>query len=247
MSIYELTPPDEAAGDAEVLQRVAAGEGRIEQAQKRFVRADGTQLWASITSSVVRDESGDPLYIISQYVDVTVARQDAERLRRQARTDALTGLANRTALEDRLADGLVPGETAVLFCDLDGFKAVNDSKGHHVGDQALVAVAQRIAACVRQDDLVARLGGDEFVVVADGLSTMTLVELADRIRASVAHPLYVEGEQVCITASIGVVVAAAGEEPQSVVRRADALMYRVKRTGKDGFRLADDAVDDLVI
>jgi diguanylate cyclase (GGDEF)-like protein/PAS domain S-box-containing protein len=247
MQVLDVAAPEEVPGDLRVMARVAAGEGRIERAQKRFVRADGTEVWASVTSSVVRDEAGDPLYLISQYVDVTVARRDAERLRRAARTDALTGLANRTALEDRLAGGMVPGQTAVLFCDLDGFKDINDSKGHHVGDGALVAVAQRIAACVREDDMVARLGGDEFVVVTDGLSTATLVELAARIRASVAHPLYVEGERVCITVSIGVVVAAPDEEPQSVVRRADALMYRVKRAGKDGFRIADDAVDDIVI
>jgi diguanylate cyclase (GGDEF)-like protein len=135
----------------------------------------------------------------------------------------------------------------VLFCDLDGFKVINDTKGHHVGDGALVAVAQRIAACVRDDDLVVRLGGDEFVVVADGLTSATLVELADRIRQSVALPVHVEGERVRITVSIGVVVAARDEEPQSVVRRADALMYRVKRSGKDGVRIADDAVDDMVI
>jgi diguanylate cyclase (GGDEF)-like protein/PAS domain S-box-containing protein len=246
MRVEDVTPHEQPA-NREAIARIDAGDSRIERAQKRFLRADGSEVWAAVTSSVVRDESGAPLYVISQYVDVTAARQDAERLRRQARTDALTGLGNRTALEDRLATELVEGVTAVLFCDLDGFKAINDSLGHHVGDGALVAIAQRIAACVREDDLAVRLGGDEFVVVADGLTGTTLVELADRVRRSVAQPIHVEGQRVSITVSIGVVVAAAGEEPQSVVRRADALMYRVKRSGKDGFRIADDAVDDLVI
>lgn len=246
MRVEDVSPLEQPA-NREAVARIDAGDSRIERAQKRFRRQDGSEVWAAVTSSVVRDESGAPLYVISQYVDVTSARQDAERLRREARTDALTGLGNRTALEDRLAGGFVPSQTAVLFCDLDGFKIVNDTLGHHVGDGALVAVAQRIAACVRDEDLVVRLGGDEFVVVADGLTSATLVELADRIRLTVARPVHVEGERVCITVSIGVVVAAHDEEPQSVVRRADALMYRVKRSGKDGVRIADDAIDDMVI
>jgi diguanylate cyclase (GGDEF)-like protein/PAS domain S-box-containing protein len=246
MRVEDVTPDEESA-NREAVARIEAGDVRIERAQKRFVRADGTELWVAVTSSVVRDDDGAPLYVVSQYVDVTAARQDAERLRREARTDALTGLGNRTALEDRLATGLVEGRTAVLFCDLDGFKTVNDTLGHHVGDGTLVAVAQRIARCVREEDLVVRLGGDEFVVVADELSAGTLVELADRIRSSVARPVVVDGTGVCITVSIGVVVAAAGEEPQSVVRRADALMYRVKTSGKDGYRIDSDVIDDMVI
>jgi diguanylate cyclase len=124
---------------------------------------------------------------------------------------------------------------------------VNDSRGHLVGDGTLCAVAQRLAASVREEDLVVRLGGDEFVVVADGLSTETLVELAERIRSSVSGPFDVEGQRIGITVSIGVVVAAPGEEPQSVVRRADALMYQVKRSGKDGFRIAENGADDVAI
>jgi diguanylate cyclase (GGDEF)-like protein/PAS domain S-box-containing protein len=247
LCIEDVTAPEEREGDLEVMERVVAGESRIERAQKRFVRADGGEVWAAVTSSVVYDHSGDPLYMISQYVDITAARQDAERLRRAARTDSLTGLGNRLALEDRLAAGLVEGQTAVLFCDLDGFKDVNDSLGHMVGDATLCAIAQRIASCVREDDLVVRLGGDEFVIVADGLGITTLEELAGRIRSSIAGPVLVDGQRVKITVSIGVVVADAGEEPQAVVRRADALMYEVKRAGKDGFRVAQNAIDDAVI
>jgi diguanylate cyclase (GGDEF)-like protein/PAS domain S-box-containing protein len=246
LKVEDVTAPEELDRDRDVMSRVVAGEGRIERAQKRFLRADGTEVWAAITSTVVRDHSGDPLYMISQYVDITAARLDTQRLRREARTDALTGLGNRVALEDRLAAGLVEGQTAVLFCDLDGFKVVNDTLGHPVGDGTLRAVAQRIAASVREDDLVVRLGGDEFVVVTDGLSPTTLVELAERIRTSVCSPIDVDGQRINITVSIGVVVAATGEEPQSVVRRADALMYEVKRSGKDGYRVAKNTADDLV-
>jgi diguanylate cyclase (GGDEF)-like protein/PAS domain S-box-containing protein len=246
LRVSDVTAPEELAGDDEVLARVAAGETRIEREQKRFLRADGTEVWAAVTSSVVRDHAGDPLYLISQYMDITAARMDAQRLRHEARTDALTGLGNRLALEDRLAGGMVAGRTSVLFCDLDGFKAVNDTLGHQVGDGTLCAVAKRLAACVREDDLVVRLGGDEFVVVADDLSAATLAELAGRIRTSVAGPVDVEGQRLQITVSIGVVIAAPGEEPQSVVRRADALMYEVKRAGKDGFRIADNADDEAL-
>jgi diguanylate cyclase (GGDEF)-like protein/PAS domain S-box-containing protein len=247
MRVADVTAPEELPGDQEVMSQVVAGEVRFERAQKRFLRADGGEVWAAVTSSVVRDHSGDPLYMISQYVDITATRLDAQRLRAEARTDALTGLGNRLALEDRLATGLVEGQTAVLFCDLDGFKSVNDSLGHPVGDGTLCAIAQRISACVREEDLVVRLGGDEFVVVTDGVSTRTLIELAERIRSAVAGPIDIEGQRISITVSIGVVVAAPGEEPQSVVRRADALMYKVKRAGKGGFRIADNAVDDLVV
>jgi diguanylate cyclase (GGDEF)-like protein/PAS domain S-box-containing protein len=247
LRVSDVTAPEELARDQEVMAQVVAGEVQFERAQKRFLRADGGEVWAAVTSSVVRDHSGDPLYMISQYVDITATRLDAQRLRHEARTDSLTGLGNRAALEDRLAAGMVEGQTAVLFCDLDGFKSVNDSRGHLVGDGTLCAVAQRLAASVREEDLVVRLGGDEFVVVADGLSTETLIELAQRIRSSVSGPFDVEGQRIGITVSIGVVVAAPGEEPQSVVRRADALMYQVKRSGKDGFRIAENGADDVAI
>ncbi|HZT64730.1 MAG TPA: EAL domain-containing protein [Acidimicrobiales bacterium] len=159
--------------------------------------------------------------------------------------DPLTGLPDRQALARRLdralarPPGSVRDETvAVVFCDLDGFKRINDGLGHGAGDEALLAAAGRIRAAVRPADLVARLGGDEFVVVCEGLrGQIEAMGIADRIRRTIEEPLTVAGQEVFLSASIGVAFAsaasaAAGCDADGLIGDADAAMYRAKQRGK---------------
>ena len=143
----------------------------------------------------------------------------------QATHDALTGLANRVRLMARLSAALAgPAEVAVLFCDLDGFKAINDRLGHAAGDDLLVQVAGRLASCVVEGDTLARYGGDEFVLVCRDAAA----ELA--IRRAMSHPFLIGAEQVSVGASVGVVQAPSGTDPDLLIRRADEAMYQAKRT-----------------
>ncbi|WP_155387086.1 GGDEF domain-containing protein [Catellatospora paridis] len=155
-----------------------------------------------------------------------------ERLRHEATHDHLTGLPNRALLKERAQEFMHDAtrsmrHEAVLLLDLDDFKAVNDEFGHQAGDQLLVAVADRLRACVRPSDTVARLGGDEFVVLLAGTTPAGAVATARRIHAALSQPLAVEGHQLSPGGSIGVAVGS-GEQFDALLRDADLAMYRAK-------------------
>ena len=162
-----------------------------------------------------------------------------EELRAQALRDPLTGLPNRSLMVDRLAHALKrlqrrKSGVAVLFCDIDRFKVVNDSMGHQAGDELLVAVAQRIEQGLRVGDTATRFGGDEFVVICEDVRREAqAAEVAERLAASLAEPFVVRGEDIYVTASIGVSVTTnAEEDPTALVRDADAAMYEAKSKGR---------------
>jgi diguanylate cyclase len=166
-------------------------------------------------------------------------RQHELDLRYQASHDALTRLANRQLFGERVQAALAaahpdPGP-AVLLVDLDDFKTVNDTLGHAVGDGLLVAVAERLRHCVRPGDTVARLGGDEFAVLLEGARTDAVVEVAERILASLGRPVLAHGHKLLIQASIGVANARSGEDAGELLRNADVAMYAAKERGKGGY------------
>jgi diguanylate cyclase (GGDEF)-like protein len=193
-----------------------------------------------------------------------------ERLRYEATHDALTGLANRTLFFERLEEALTPadagdggdadgtdgagstGATRIGLCylDLDGFKDVNDSLGHAVGDQLLVAVAERLQACVTSPgQLVARIGGDEFVViVVDPAARSEVTALADQILGALADPIRIDGRDLSVRCSIGIVEGPVGAlGPAEALRSADITMYRAKAAGGNRFELADPDADARAI
>jgi diguanylate cyclase (GGDEF)-like protein len=152
----------------------------------------------------------------------------------QATHDALTGLPNRREFMARLtAELLLPRtvrvDPVVLFCDLDGFKGVNDRYGHVAGDVLLAEVADRLRRCVRERDVVSRFGGDEFIILCRGASSTDAAELCRRIATVLAAPIYLDGEPVIIGASIGVVTAEDDVNAEELIHRADALMYAAKQ------------------
>ena len=163
-------------------------------------------------------------------------------LRHAAASDPLTGMANRTAYDDRLAQlesGSLPGPWAVLMLDLDGFKQLNDQLGHITGDQVLVQVAERLATAVRAEDLLARVGGDEFAVVGHALRHRDDAErLAERLLLALDVPIIVHGDVIDVGASIGVAVGETGMSAAVVTRAADGALYDAKRAGKGQWRRA---------
>ena len=195
--------------------------------------------------------NGDPVVVVALR-DVTGrarALSEIEGLAQQALHDPLTGLPNRSLVLDRLRQALARCERsaasmAVMFVDLDDFKAVNDRLGHDCGDQVLRSVAQRLRAAVRPADTVGRLGGDEFVVVCEGIGGLgEAQELADRVEAAVAEPCRVENNEVALTASVGLVVTGANTaSPRRLLADADAAMYVAKQGGKARHQVFDDTL-----
>jgi diguanylate cyclase (GGDEF)-like protein/PAS domain S-box-containing protein len=219
----------------------AGGEDRpqLESFTNRYRHRDGS--WRSLLWSARRD--GDTWYAAVK--DVT----DRLWLERQALHDPLTRLPNRMLLMDRARQAISrlhrsDGVVALLFIDLDKFKSVNDTLGHDVGDQLLVAMSERLAELMRDSDTVARLGGDEFVVLAEEIeSAGEAMALADRVLDALERPFPVGRSDVAMLASVGVAVSASPEtSPEEMLREADLAMYRAKAAGGRRPRLFDDGL-----
>jgi diguanylate cyclase (GGDEF)-like protein/PAS domain S-box-containing protein len=232
--------------DAErVASAIAALAGQPASARAtstvRMYRGDGSTFWSNMNTSLVTNTQGDPFFGISSVEDVTLRREEEERLRFRALHDPLTGLPNRDLLSENLRRSLARARrlgsgVAVLFLDLDGFKSVNDQMGHAVGDELLKALGQRLESAARGGDMVARLGGDEFVMVVEGIHGVEQAEAAtDRFLEEVHRPVVIGGARISLAASIGLVVADADDAPDDILRRADSAMYEAKRAGRGGW------------
>ncbi|HQY32812.1 MAG TPA: EAL domain-containing protein [Actinotalea sp.] len=201
------------------------------------VRSDDAVRRVEVSLSPMSAEAGDGLFA-GQVVDVTGRHEAEERLTAQALADALTGLANRTLLRDRIDLALRTltddGATVVvLFCDLDDFKHINDSAGHSIGDGVLIEVAARLRTLLHPDDLAARLGGDEFVVLRPRCTDTAHAEaLAARVLAVLGEPLVLGGQALTLGASIGIACGGADASADDLLRDADAAMYAAKAEGK---------------
>lgn len=205
--------------------------------------------WLSLT--VVRDTKGDVIEHIAVFSDISRRKSDEEKIRWQANYDPVTGLPNRTLFQERLAASISSSHreawtTALLFIDLDNFKAVNDTRGHAVGDWLLQEVAGRLAACIREADTVARLGGDEFTVILQDVGGADdAAKLAQKIVTYLAEPFYAEGGDIFIGGSVGITLypndaADAG----TLIRNADMAMYRAKEAGRNGYRFFTQSMNE---
>jgi len=248
MNLGALAHPEDTASDAEMMRRVMAGKLSDFTLEHRYMNARGTTVWGRLSVAVVRDESGAPVHFIAQLEDVTDRKEVEERLLRQALNDPLTGLHNRSMFMDRLTHALarserLRGPVAVLFVDLDHFKAVNDVHGHTVGDEVLRAAAEKLLGVVRPSDTVARMGGDEFAVLCEDMrSEKDAVIVAQRLCAAFQAPLELDSAPLSISASIGIAFAQEGDDPDTLMRNADAAMYRVKEGGRGTYEIYLDAL-----
>jgi diguanylate cyclase (GGDEF)-like protein/PAS domain S-box-containing protein len=232
-----LCHPDDLAAEAEAARELAAG-GLCVTLDARYRHRDGHVVWVRRRTNLVLDPAGLPQYVVATYEDIGARREEDARLVQLALHDPLTGLANRALLDDRLAQALAArdrdgGAVVVLFCDVDGLKAINDRHGHAFGDQVLVAVAERLVAQVRAGDTVARFGGDEFVVVCHLRAGRQAARMAARLTRTVeAGPELSapDGTTVPVRVSVGQQIAPAGEEDSTLLLRgADHAMYAAKR------------------
>jgi diguanylate cyclase (GGDEF)-like protein/PAS domain S-box-containing protein len=238
-SLIHLTHPDDHTSLARVARRPADGgtetsTGLVDHISCRMRAADGQ--WRHIESAVSAHTEGTILS--SRDVSARVALQ--ARLEHLAFHDALTGLPNRVFFADRVNHALQMPSAAldpptVLFLDLDGFKAVNDSAGHAAGDEVLIQAARRLQGAVRAGDTVARLGGDEFAALLEeggGVSEGQARAIAERLLLALSQPYGITGSQVTVAASIGMAVATPGITADELLRNADLAMYSAKAAGK---------------
>ncbi|MEU6990874.1 EAL domain-containing protein [Streptomyces sp. NPDC046465] len=252
-NVGEWTHPDDSPHVWKLYEELVRGDREHYRVEKAFYRPDGTVLWTNLTVSLLRDADGQPQYQLALMEDTTERRLLNLRLRYEATHDALTGLPNRTLFFERLDKALAAGTTArfgLCYLDLDGFKTVNDSLGHAAGDRLLVEVADRLQSCATAPgEMVARLGGDEFVALTTGPDTETEVdELAGRIMNALATPIRVDGRELTVRGSIGIVEGPAGERGAAeVLRSADITMYRAKSAGGNRYELADPEADARAI
>jgi diguanylate cyclase (GGDEF)-like protein len=258
-----LSLADLHAMDGDVALRNAAVELRIvSMAAATFAREDGNVAgMICVLDDVPRKWSADEMMLLASYGEMAGTElrlrqvlSDREmreqRLRHESVHDALTGLPNRTLFMRRLADAThrarrgQDGLFAVLFLDVDGFKLVNDSMGHHVGDEMLVSIARRLEACVRGGDIVARLGGDEFAILLERIiDVRDAAMVAERVQESLQQPLSIGGYEHATSASIGVALSTgASEQPEYVLRSADIAMYRAKNSGRGRYEMFDRAM-----
>lgn len=225
------------------------------QHEHRMLHHNGSYCWMLSRGIAVRDVSGRAYRMVGSQTDITGRRQAEEKLRYSALHDDLTGLPNRTAFMERLRRSLERARLddnyvfAVLFLDMDRFKIINDSLGHHVGDQLLVEIALRLGASLRPSDLIARLGGDEFVVLIDHLrEEQDVAYVANRIQKTLSAPFTLDEREVFMTVSIGITMSSSLSEcAEDLIRDADTAMYRAKLNGKARFEIFDPQMREQAV
>lgn len=229
------------------VEHLLAGRIPTYQMERRLVHKHGFAIWVLITAALVRDEHDRPSHLLLQVQDTTDRKRAEDQLIHDAFHDALTGLPNRALFIDHLKLAIERVRRhpdrffAVLFLDLDRFKVINDSLGHMVGDQLLIAIARKLESCLRPGDTVARLGGDEFTILVEDLRDIDEAKgLATRIQEQLTRPFNLGGREVFTTVSIGIAPSAVGyERPEDFLRDADTAMYRAKSLGRACYEVFD--------
>ncbi|GAB4578016.1 MAG: hypothetical protein Fur0022_07480 [Anaerolineales bacterium] len=234
-------------GEADkVMTRLLAGEV-FPPYEQLALHKDGTLFPVEIRTVLVRDAAGNPLYIQSTAHNITERKNIEQQLHHLATHDPLTGLPNRSLFFDRLNQALSRArrthlKVGVLFIDLDGFKEVNDTFGHAMGDQLLQAIAKQLTTCFRKNDTLARVGGDEFIMIFEDIQELEqAIILSERVLSALQEPFVLRGKAILLSGSLGLsLFPDDGEEAERLVSRADKAMYAIKHAGKNGLGVYQD-------
>jgi diguanylate cyclase (GGDEF)-like protein len=227
--------------------------GRVNRTEYRSFRGDGSMHWVEGLVAREDDDAGRPVRLVGTCIDVTERKEALERVALSARSDTLTGLANRVLLNERLAAACSAAnrrssELAILFIDLDDFKAVNDTLGHPVGDLLLQSVALRLRELTREEDVVARTGGDEFVILLEDPESVDAAATAQRIVEGFRAPLQVGDQTLSMNLSIGVACFPNdGTDVETLLRNADTAMYRAKGSQHGSYRMFEASMHDSAV
>ena len=247
--LTDLAHPEDAPELAALVGRAMASPGRRASGEWRIRQSDGT--WLPV-ETVASSGTGDfdTTGVVLNTRDLQERKALEQKLTFQAFHDPLTRLANRSLFRERVEHALdrrTMADTAVLFIDLDNFKTINDSLGHAAGDHVLVETAHRVRSTLRSEDTAARLGGDEFAVLLEDADVTAAARVAERIRAALGTPFWVLGQEVYVSASIGIAVRQDGDTAGELLRNADVAMYTAKSKGKARFEIFEPAMHDVVV
>jgi diguanylate cyclase (GGDEF)-like protein/PAS domain S-box-containing protein len=249
----DLIHPEDAAAVDETLAQIFDKNSERGVFEFRMMTGEGDYRWVENQFAPIRNAAGRVIEIEGLLFDITERKAAEAEILHLARTDPLTGLANRATFFERLQQAFAASRRgaasfALLSLDIDRFKDVNDTLGHPAGDQLLTTVAERLEASVRESDIVARLGGDEFAILQYGLAdTADAGALAIKIRSALAMPMTLSGNELHLTASIGISIYA--EEiaaPDDMLSQADVALYRAKEEGRDQYRFHTEELDQYV-
>jgi diguanylate cyclase (GGDEF)-like protein/PAS domain S-box-containing protein len=235
--VTDLVHPQDEETLAEMHDEVFSGRADSVGRELRLLRADHSTVWVDFALAIVRDENWEPLSLVGQVLDITEARQARTALEHLADHDSLTGTRNRRSFHATLARTLRASadsghRVCVLYADLDGLKRINDDFGHAAGDALISAVARRFSRVLRSTDILGRIGGDEFAAVLSPVSDPSeALDLAERVLTEVGQPVGIDDHTVVPSLSMGLACSELEDEPETILRRADAALYRAKRTG----------------
>jgi len=250
----KLIVSDDRAKVGVAMARVMERDAEGASIEFRLRTSDGALRWVENRYVPVRDDEGRLIEIEGIIIDITERKAAEEKISLLARTDSLTGLANRATFVERLHQTFAAAQRgaipfAVLYLDLDHFKPVNDSLGHPVGDMLLREVAKRLTSCTRESDLVARLGGDEFAVLQGEMGDPANAgALAAKIQNALALPHRLNGNDVLISVSIGICpYVSASVGPDAMLGQADLALYRSKDEGRNRYHFQSDDLDREVL
>jgi diguanylate cyclase (GGDEF)-like protein/PAS domain S-box-containing protein len=244
---------------------------KAQQDEETFIDQAGTAHYIETKRSLHQDAAGN-VFLVGVIRDITerkcienelrrttaeLALSNAELLRSTtqlshlANHDPLTGLPNRNLFQERLAEAIDWAQqnnelVGVLFADLDGFKQINDSLGHDVGDYLLQAVAQRLIGCLRASDTVARVGGDEFIIILPAIpSTQDAARVAEKLLSTLAHPFAIQEHRISVTSSVGIsIYPTDADDLDGLIKVADVAMYKAKQAGKSRYRRHSKILED---
>ncbi|GAA0906569.1 putative bifunctional diguanylate cyclase/phosphodiesterase [Virgisporangium aurantiacum] len=256
--LYRLETPDflhpaDLQSDRDLYADLVRGDRDHLRMEKAYFRKDGTVVWTDLTITLLRGTDGNPTNTVAMIEDVTDRHELEERLRHQALHDPLTGLPNRTHFAERLAEAFanpdLDAQVGLCYLDLDGFKRINDSLGHDVGDKLLVAVSRRLERTVSNRGYqVARMGGDEFVILAEKATLDELTALADQVLYSLDLPVRSGPHGMRVSASIGIVVQSVGSSgPAEILKAADLTLYRAKAAGRSRWACYDAKLNEAQV
>jgi len=237
-SVADFLAPDEQHMADEATQALDVRRDESMMHEHQLIGHEHT-VWVQHSATLLRDDDGSPLFYVHQFVDQTEAHELRQDLEYRASHDALTGVVNRGELLARLDRLLRLSKRehswlGVLFIDIDNLKPLNDEYGHHTGDVAILAVAERLRTAVRARDIVGRIGGDEFVVLLESLQSRDeLLRIAEKCRTAVSGPIEVDGRVIELSVSVGAVLADQDESSDEVVARADHALHRAKAGGRN--------------
>ena len=251
---------DIVGNDARVFSPPEIWKPMPEQIQIRYrresinVRKDGTSFPVYLMSDVVKSTKGEVLSIITTCEDITDRKKNEEIIRKLAFYDTLTGLPNRSLFDDRLRQELAKARRhkqslAIMFIDLDRFKIINDTFGHNIGDLFLQEVSKRLQSIIREGDTVSRLSGDEFLIL---FSDITNIEdasvVAKKILKNLSEVVEIDNKEIYTTGSVGIsIFPENGDDLESLVKNADAAMYRAKEQGRNNYQFYSPSINAHVI